>query len=974
MVDPITLVITAVALGAAAGVKDTAAAAVNDAYTGLKHLLARREVDVSAVERRPDSPTQQAALREILTDTGGVDGELVAAAHAVTDAVAAHDPQAARVVGVDLRDVQAEFVRIGAVTSAGDGVTAEGVRLSGGFTVDEVRAGVDAGVNPGGDGPRPFAAVGQPAPTAGLSRTGTTTPPPVSSPPVSVPTPSAPPSSSGLVAVAVSGGSLVGGDVNATVYVDARARRAAAAVLVVRPDPAADAGFVGRAAELGQLLHLLAPDTAAVPPGNRTASSGAAGPAESGVEVGVGGAGGASVVVVSAVAGAPGVGKTALAQAAARAAVTAGWFPGGAVTVNLHGYDPDPTQVVWPAQLYPGLLRTLGVPGENIPPTELEQATVYHQVLDQYTAVGRAVLVVLDNVGDPDQVATVLPRGDSPHRVLITSRDSMARLGRARLFDLPVLRPDGAVHLLAAGLRGRDSADGRVAADPGAATRLVALCGWLPLAVQIVAALLADEPNRLLTAMVADLSDEQQRLHRLDYDRGWAVRAAFDLSHRRLTPPTAALFALLGAVPGPDVGLAVAAAVADRDEPCTRAGLRALCRAHLLDQQPAQQEGEGPRWRMHDLIRLYAAEHLTPDQHTAGFARILAHYRHTADLAQRRFTALPADLDQVPAGFATPQQAVAWVSAERAGLVACTGHAAGTHPDDTVQLAADLAPILARARLLADWVTIASTAVNATNTLDRHTAAAAWNNLGLALGAVRRFDEAITAHQQSGDIYREVGDRHSEGGAWNNLGLALVEVRRFDEAITAHQQSGDIFREVGDRHSEGGAWNNLGLALVEVRRFDEAITAHQQDLEICREVGDRHGEGTAWNNLGLALGAVRRFDEAITAHQQSGDIFREVGDRHSEGGAWNNLGNALVEVRRFDEAITAHQQAGDIYREVNDQYGQAQTLEDVGFVHVELAQSEQARRAWVDGAELYAAVGAEDDADRVRRAIAGLGP
>jgi hypothetical protein len=147
-VDPITLVVTAVALGASAGLKDTAAAAVKDAYAGLKRLLARREVDVSGVERKPESPTQQAALQETLTDIGGVDNETVLAAQAVTDAVADHDPQAARVVGVNLRDVQAEFVRIGSVTSSRDGVRVEGARLSAGLTVDEVRAGVQEGDRP----------------------------------------------------------------------------------------------------------------------------------------------------------------------------------------------------------------------------------------------------------------------------------------------------------------------------------------------------------------------------------------------------------------------------------------------------------------------------------------------------------------------------------------------------------------------------------------------------------------------------------------------------------------------------------------------------------------------------------------------------------------------------------------------------------------------------------------------------------
>jgi tetratricopeptide (TPR) repeat protein len=119
---------------------------------------------------------------------------------------------------------------------------------------------------------------------------------------------------------------------------------------------------------------------------------------------------------------------------------------------------------------------------------------------------------------------------------------------------------------------------------------------------------------------------------------------------------------------------------------------------------------------------------------------------------------------------------------------------------------------------------------------------------------------------------------------------------------------------------------------------------------------------------------MRRVDEAITAHQQARDIYREVGDRHGEGEAWNNLGLALRRVGRFDEAITAHQEARDIYRELGDQYGQAQTLENLGTVHVDRDQPEQARRAWTDAVERYAAAGADEDADRVRQAIADLDP
>ena len=84
--------------------------------------------------------------------------------------------------------------------------------------------------------------------------------------------------------------------------------------------------------------------------------------------------------------------------------------------------------------------------------------------------------------------------------------------------------------------------------------------------------------------------------------------------------------------------------------------------------------------------------------------------------------------------------------------------------------------------------------------------------------------------------------------------MALREVRRFEEAISAHQDAAAIYRETGDRHWEGTALNNLGVALREVRRFEEAISAHQDAAAIYRETGDRHGEGMALNNLGAGAG------------------------------------------------------------------------------------------------------------------------
>ncbi len=76
------------------------------------------------------------------------------------------------------------------------------------------------------------------------------------------------------------------------------------------------------------------------------------------------------------------------------------------------------------------------------------------------------------------------------------------------------------------------------------------------------------------------------------------------------------------------------------------------------------------------------------------------------------------------------------------------------------------------------------------------------------VGRVRRVARLAAA------IYRETGDRHGEGLALEGLGLALQEVRRFEEAMTAHQDALAIYRETGDQFREGIALNNLESALA----------------------------------------------------------------------------------------------------------------------------------------------------------------
>ncbi|MEU4642516.1 tetratricopeptide repeat protein [Micromonospora sp. NPDC023814] len=637
--------------------------------------------------------------------------------------------------------------------------------------------------------------------------------------------------------------------------------------------------------------------------------------------------------LVSAIAGMAGVGKTELVLHTAHQSIREGWFPGGVLFVDMFGYDSG--RRLSAADALAGWLSAIGIPGEHIPPTQQDRSRLWRSVLDAYTGQGRRLLLIIDNAASEGQVTPLLP-GEDRIPVLVTSRHTLDI--DARLHDLDVLDPVAAVTLISEVIAvRRGPGDPRLQTGGRAALAdLAGLCAGLPLALRIVAALLADRPHLHPQALAGRLRDEQGRLDGLSRQQA-AVRAAFDLSYQHLTDAQARMFRLLPVNPGPDVATTTAAHLADLPEPQASVLLEDLHRAHLIAEPAAD------RWGMHDLIRLYAADQAPTmsDETERARRQLYGYYQDTVRTAKTHLDpTVPTDTSV----FGDRARALVWLDAEHTNLIAAATTAPTHHlADTTVGLASDLARFLDFRRHFTDWITITTHARDiCQQTGNLHGEGQAWNNLGLALREVRRFDEAITAHTKARDIHQQTGDRHDEGAAWSNLGAALTEVRRFDEAITAHTKARDIFQQTGDLHSEGAAWSNLGLALREVRRFDEAITAHTKDLNICQQTGDLHGEGAAWNNLGAALTEVRRFDEAITAHTKARDIFQQTGDLHGEGAAWNNLGVALREVRRFDEAITAHSRARDIFQQTGNLHGEGQTWNNVAIALAEVRRFDEA--------------------------------
>ena len=188
-------------------------------------------------------------------------------------------------------------------------------------------------------------------------------------------------------------------------------------------------------------------------------------------------------VVITAIGGTAGVGKTALAVHWARQAAPR--FPDGQLYVNLRGFGPgDPLP---PSEALRAFLDALQVPPAQIPASPDGRYALYRSLLD-----GKKILILLDNARDPAQVRPLLP-GTPDAQVLITSRAELASLvvtDGARQISLDVLAEDEARQMLAARL-----GPGRIANEPQAAGELTGLCARLPLALAITAARAAAHPG-----------------------------------------------------------------------------------------------------------------------------------------------------------------------------------------------------------------------------------------------------------------------------------------------------------------------------------------------------------------------------------------------------------------------------------------------------------------------------------------------
>jgi DNA-binding SARP family transcriptional activator/tetratricopeptide (TPR) repeat protein len=648
---------------------------------------------------------------------------------------------------------------------------------------------------------------------------------------------------------------------------------------VPRQLPALPGTFTGRSAELAELSRQL---------------SGPAGPA---------------AVVISAIGGVGGIGKTWLALRWAH--TNAARFDDGQLYVNLRAFDPAAEPVSWPVAVR-GFLDALGVDPRRVPGDPDAQAGLYRSLV-----AGRRMLIVLDNAGDTDTVARLLP-GSGAHAVLVTSRHQLPGLVTAHgARPVPLDRlPDAD----ARALLGRQLGPARVAAEPAAVTELVRHCAGLPLALGVVAARAALRPDRSLADLAAQLRTAGTRLDALDAGELSAnLRAVLSCSVAALSPVAAEVFALLGLAPGADIGPAAAASLAGRTPEETLGLLRQLVTANLV-----QLHAPG-RYRMHDLVRLYAAELAGPDD--AARLRVLDHYLHTAHTAARLLSPhrdplplTPAAPGATPEKLDTADEAMAWFTAEYPILLAATRRAAAAGLDRYAwQLPWTLAGFFGRQGHWEDWVAVQRVAAAAAGRLaDLPAQAEAHRLLANAYYSLRQYEQAHAYLRLALDDFETLADSASCAHVHLNLALVFEREGNLAQALSAAQRCLELYRAAGTAGDQAVALNAVGWFHAQLGAYREAIDHCRQALALSKQAGMGYGQPGTLDSLGYAHHQLGEYEQAVECYTGALAGFRAMGDRHSEGRAFSHLGDTHHARGDLDAARTAWRAAEAILDELAD--------------------------------------------------------
>ena len=639
-------------------------------------------------------------------------------------------------------------------------------------------------------------------------------------------------------------------------------------------------------------------------------------------------AGAAGVVAIHAVDGMPGVGKTALVTRAAH--LLAVGFPDGQLFVGLHAHTPGLVPAD-PAEVLAGLLACTGLGPREIPAGLEARAQRWRGRL-----AGKKVLLVLDDAAGHAQVEPLLP-GTGGCLVLVTSRRRLIALPGAQPLALDTLPPGQAAGLFAR--LSRRAPDGT---DIAAIADLAGLCGYLPLAIALLAGRLAHHPGWTISDFAAEFAAARDRLAMLsagDRPGDPAVTAAFQMSYADLPAGPQRLFRLLGLHPGADIDACAAAALTDVPLAQARQDLDALYTDHLID-EPAP-----GRYRFHDLIRQYARALSTRHDPAAdrgkATGRLLDYYQHTAQTADRHLTRTrpgpppTAALAAAPAPDLPGQAAaVAWLRAERANLVACIGYATTTAQSRRIiALTAAMAAFLYQE---GPWSQAAALHHAAATTARRHGGRLGEGNALYDLGRIRRltgdYPAAAGLLERALAIYQDLGNRLGEANARHDLGRIRNLTGDYPAAAGLLERALAIYQDLGNCHGEANARHDLGRVRDLTGDYPAAAGLLERALAIYQDLGNRLGEANTLDDLGRVRSMTGDYPAAAGLLERAAAIYQDLGSRLGEAGVLNEVGRVRYMTGDYPAAAGLLERALAIYQDLGSRHGEAGALNDLGRV------------------------------------------
>jgi tetratricopeptide (TPR) repeat protein len=629
--------------------------------------------------------------------------------------------------------------------------------------------------------------------------------------------------------------------------------------------------------------------------------------------------------ITTVISGKPGVGKTTLAVRIAYR--QRGNYTRGALYADLRGADKNPAS---PEEIMGRFLKALGVPETEIPGDQYARLDAYRSAV-----ADRSLVIILDNAADESQVRPLMPPGDSA-LTLITSRSQLSGLESVHRIDLETFRSSTSLAFLR-----KVIGDAAVDGDMKSAIEVVQSCGHLPLALRIAANRYSSSGGMSLSDLATELRDQREVIGALEAG-DLAVRAAFNLSYRRLGKGAKNTFKRLSSVPGVDFGAGICSALIATDERQANKMLLKLREVNLIE--PAAKYG---RYKFHDLLKAYSRELAEADSRQKGAAatdRMLDWLQHSALKAHFTLIGQANKIreSQRMANINSVESAAAWIEDELPSAIASVETHAGRSPEIAALFALSLTALSELAGNGQLWEDALQSGLQIPGKDQETTILLLIQQVNL--GRYRRdFRNALN---QSQEVYRqakEAGNSSLIGQAAKLHGALRMDCGQYNEARPLIQESLGIFKALGMTDEVGQALYNLGTIHRATGNITEALACFEEDLRICTEIGDELGSAETANTLALAYADLGDFEKAERLQRQALAGFERLRNPYKVSMVCNDLGVTLRRQGKIEEALKFHFRDREMSASQGNQSGEALALANIAETYHALGRLDEAQ-------------------------------